>query len=122
MTQHIPTGLALDLFNIAAETGLTEDAVPFDGHVFVARRNAGTLFDHLRFQIFRDEDPTPYGAVEPHWCEYNGDDWRLWVYLPDGRNTVLPTKHAADHPDGGCVATYRNALNHLRMAAEGHHG
>lgn len=122
MTQT-PPGLAQDLFQITFQTGLTEDAVPFDGHTFIARRNAGGL----RFQIFRDNDPTPYGVVEAHRCPYSPDHsgrecWRLRVFDPAGQPVGLPSKHGADHPDGGCVHSYTNALNHLRMVAEAHHG
>lgn len=117
MTQTPPSnrGMALDLVQILAETGLTEDAVPFAGHTFTARRNAGDL----RHQIFRDSELSPFGVLEPHWCEYNADRWMLRVYDPAGQLVGLPSRHGADHPDGGCVHSYTNALNHLRMVAEG---
>lgn len=115
MTIRTGRALAEDLFNLMVETGLTEDAAPFGGHVFVARRNEGDL----RFQIFRDGDPTPFGVVEAHRCEYLDNSWQLRVYDPAGRPVGEPSGHGEDHPEGGCVGTYHNALNHLRMAALG---
>lgn len=103
MTPPTSLEMATELYDILKATGLTEDAVPLGDRVYVARRNS----DELCHQIFRSNDPTPLGVVEPHLCEFFGNEWRLLVDTDSqsGRGSV-------------CVHTYLDALNHLRMADE----
>lgn len=95
--------------DIKTATDLDEHPRRFGDHVFVARRNA----DQFRYQVFRDAETTPIGYVEAHQCPFGGWEWRLRVFGADGHPIGLPDKHSDDHPDGGCVHSYVNALSHL---------
>lgn len=78
---------------------MTEDPVSFGEHVYVARRNAG----EDRWQVSQDGRFAPVGFIEQRFdpeCERVG----LFVFGPDGTS-----------PIGESVATYHNALSHLRM-------
>lgn len=87
-------------------TGLTEDPVEFNGHTWLARRNG---FE-VRHQVFRDAELAPVGYLVPHRCEYNEGGWRLRVFNAANQLVGLPSRHGADHPDGGCIHSYHNAL------------
>lgn len=105
----------MDATYLAGETatGLHENPTQFGEHTYTARRNDG----EPRYQIFRDGELGPIGYLELHRCEFNEGRWQLRVYDAASAPVGLPSRHGEDHPDGGCVHSYTNALSHLRARA-----
>lgn len=85
---------------------VSEEPTEFGGTTYIARRNAG----EYRWQVFTDDKGGPVGYIELHRCDLSDED-RLMVFGPDNRPIGEPKEGRGD----GCVGSFTNALNHIRM-------
>jgi hypothetical protein len=103
--------------NLNPESLVTETPVRHGDYTYVARRNEG----ELRWQVFRDGEFTPFGALEAvhqptESCRDDG--WQLVVFGPDGRSVGVRGKRDAPGTVPA-VDSFRNAIDWLLARERG---
>jgi len=94
---------------------VSEEPLEFGDHTYQARRSP----DHdgmPRWEVYRLDLFAPIGYLGGHLCPFLNGVRRLFVF--DHNSQRLPFVAKPRDADDGCVHSYKNALNDLRMHEE----